>query len=381
MEAVTYSLYGSDAKGTDKYYEDIERFTDEVIRRLEKEPAVSQFSSYAAIRHSDSGDPLVHGLEFLMLGVLWISYGSRAAFIHKYGGKLLAGVYGWKTRGDRIRAIIERTKGTLNPFLLRGPQQVEPKVSMNRFADLIGWLQATGEFEQESRRMSEWLVFLKSRSREDGKRKLSQAVTFGKWFEARSREVLGRHTANVELYIDKNNQRLKWKENMIFCTRGRAEYHLNMVGAEIMNRAFREKFLNTEQKRVLLPICMREKGEAGCRAVESEHGYVCRSCSKDCQVKIISDLGKKHDFQVFMIPHASTAFGRQSIQPGKVGIVGVACILNLVSGGYQAKRLGYEPQCVLLNYSGCIKHWHETGVVTDIDLSRLLNRIQVGTTG
>ncbi|WP_410771817.1 DUF116 domain-containing protein [Fontibacillus sp. BL9] len=373
---MTYSLYGSDATGTDKYYEDVARITDEVIRRLEKEAAVSQFSRYVAIRQSDSGDPLIHGLEFLMLGVLWISYGSRAAFLHKYGGKMLAGVYSWKTRGGRIRTLIERIKGMLNPFLLRGTQQIDPKVSVNRFADLIGWLQATGEFEQESRRMAEWLAFLKSKSREDGRRTLNQAVDLGKWFEARSRDALGRYTVHVERYIDQHAQRLKWKENMIFCTRGRVEYHLNMVGAEMMNRAFRENFLNTEQKRVLLPICMRQKGESGCKAVATDNGYVCRSCSKDCQVKLITDLGKKHGFQVFIIPHASTAFGRQHIQPGKVGIVGVACILNLISGGYQAKRLGYEPQCVLLNNSGCIKHWHETGLVTDIDLSRLLNRMQ-----
>lgn len=47
-----------------------------------------------------------------------------------------------------------------------------------------------------------------------------------------------------------------WRKDVIFCVSRRAEYHLNMVGAEIMNRAYRERFIKTPKKAVLLPACM-----------------------------------------------------------------------------------------------------------------------------
>lgn len=164
----------------------------------------------------------------------------------------------------------------------------------------------------------------------------------------------------------------------MFCTRGRVEYHLNMVGAELMNRAYRERFLRTKKKKVLLPICMRLKGEASCQAVRTDEGWVCQGCAKNCQVNRISAMGRETGFTALLIPHASIAFDRRNAadMPGETGIIGVACLLNLISGGYRAKELGFEPQCVLLNYAGCVKHWHPEGIATSIDLNQLQQILQ-----
>jgi len=51
-------------------------------------------------------------------------------------------------------------------------------------------------------------------------------------------------------------------------------------------------------------------------------------------------------------------------------------IINLLSGGWKAKRIGLIPQCVLLDYCGC-KHWHENGIVTNININELLSKIKV----
>lgn len=42
-------------------------------------------------------------------------------------------------------------------------------------------------------------------------------------------------------------------------------------------------------------------------------------------------------------------FGNERIPEGKVGIVGIACVLNLISGGYKSREMGYLLQCVLLH--------------------------------
>lgn len=54
-----------------------------------------------------------------------------------------------------------------------------------------------------------------------------------------------------------------------------------------------------------------------------------------------------------------------------MGIIGVACILNLLSGGWKAKKLGYLPQCVLLYYCGCNGHWDGEGIVTGLNENKL----------
>ena len=44
-------------------------------------------------------------------------------------------------------------------------------------------------------------------------------------------------------------------------------------------------------------------------------------------------------------------------------------ILNLLSGGWKAIRMGFTPQCVVLEYCGCAHHWCEKDVPTEINYS------------
>ena len=61
---------------------------------------------------------------------------------------------------------------------------------------------------------------------------------------------------------------------------------------------------------------------------------------------------------------------KNKIKDGHIGIIGVACVLNLISGGLKAKN--FVPQCVFLDYCGCKDHWHDKGIITDINMSYLL---------
>lgn len=59
----------------------------------------------------------------------------------------------------------------------------------------------------------------------------------------------------------------------------------------------------------------------------------------------------------------------------KRGVIGVACITNLISGGFKALRLGYIPQCILLDYCGCSNHWYNKHIMTDINWNRIDNQL------
>ncbi|QWU13807.1 hypothetical protein SAMN04487895_10138 [Paenibacillus sophorae] len=377
-ETLTYSLCG-DRGETDKYYADVAAFTDEVMESLrEEEQTIQEFKHYIADNNLKPIDSAVYALEFLMIGVLWRIYGRRAGAGSIYMGKLLSSLYSIRNRSAGVKIAVNRLKGIAGTTVLARSRKLEGAIDLKRFGRLIGWLRASGEFEQESKRLAVWLDFLNSKPPSKSENMLLRAERLGFWFEQRSKVRLGCYTSGVDAYIENNRQRLKWKENRIFCSRERVEYHLNMVGAEIMNRAFHGGFSAAKEKRVFLPVCMRHKSSEACKAVKEGEGYRCRSCSKECQVNAVTAMAKEYGCKVVMIPHASTAFGHQRIREGEVGIVGIACVLNLISGGYKAKEMGYEPQCVLLHYSGCIQHWHPKGIETRIDVHRLEEILKTG---
>jgi uncharacterized protein len=55
--------------------------------------------------------------------------------------------------------------------------------------------------------------------------------------------------------------------------------------------------------------------------------------------------------------------------------VGVTCILNLLTGGYEMKRLNIASQCVFLDYCGCKKHWDNDERPTTLNLQELIDVI------
>ncbi|HEY1406364.1 MAG TPA: DUF116 domain-containing protein, partial [Spirochaetota bacterium] len=77
---------------------------------------------------------------------------------------------------------------------------------------------------------------------------------------------------------------------------------------------------------------------------------------------------------IYLIPHSSD-FSRFLIKwknNQETGLVGVACVLNLLTGGYEMKRLGIVSQCVFLDFSGCRKHWDREGFPTELNINRLI---------
>jgi hypothetical protein len=257
--------------------------------------------------------------------------------------------------------LIEKTKN----------KNFKVKLNTENFEKFNKYLLATGEFIEEVNRFNNWKEYFKIITVDKVKEIDTSIAVYAHWFEVRSNEVLGKYTNNVENYIKHNYKKHKFKEDVVFCARQRIEYHLNMVGAEIMNRAFREDFLKAKTKKLLLPICMTYRAKDKCKAKDLSDGYVCQGCSKECRINELTQMGKKHNFEVLLIPHNSSAFNNKKIQDGEVGIVGIACLLNLLGGGWQAKRLSLVPQCVILDYCGCKQHWDDNGIITDINLKEL----------
>lgn len=76
---------------------------------------------------------------------------------------------------------------------------------------------------------------------------------------------------------------------------------------------------------------------------------------------------------VFIIPHESSLSTLVNKGEEKA-VIGIACILNLMSGGWKAVRIGYIPQCVIIDYPGCKAHWQEKDIMTNVNFNKLINR-------
>lgn len=53
------------------------------------------------------------------------------------------------------------------------------------------------------------------------------------------------------------------------------------------------------------------------------------------------------------------------------------CVRNLILDGWKAIDIGFIPQCVLFDYCGCRNHWHKYGMVTDINLFKLKDTLEI----
>jgi hypothetical protein len=183
---------------------------------------------------------------------------------------------------------------------------------------------------------------------------------------------MGSFTPNVDTFVVKNKNFYKWREDRFSCLRSRTEYHLNMVGAEIMNRVFRTEFLAAERKTVLVPGCMRNYSAEECGGTKTSDGVRCSGCESKCHVNQLRLLGLKQNFDIYVMPH-STDLSRWAAKPGapSSAVVGVACLAVLVQGGWELKRYNVPAQCVLLNQCGCKKHWDRVGFPTELDIREL----------
>jgi hypothetical protein len=127
---------------------------------------------------------------------------------------------------------------------------------------------------------------------------------------------------------------------------------------------------------------MREKSPQQCQAKQIDLDWQCTLCSASCRIAELTRRGRNEGFGVHIIPHSSdftTWLNRWAKDKG-IGVVGVACPLNLITGGLELRGLNIPSQCVPLDYCGCTNHWHDTGIPTDLDEKELDKRLALGVT-
>jgi hypothetical protein len=322
-----------------------------------------------------------YAFEFLTLGMLWKHYGGALTitphWVVQMGRALvvLRRLPLVKPVVDQLRAALSCAWKLPTVDVPRGDRRDErPAPTLRGITELIRWLHATGEFEQEALRLENWRSYLAQLRPEKAAHWIGIAVEMFSRFEQEDAQQLGIYTANVEDFLAGEFSRRGLREDRLFCGRPPAEYHLNMVAAEIMNRGLREAFERTTQKIVLVPTCMRGERAATCRARIDGVDITCTACDPGCAVNHITRRMRNLGATVYLVPHSS-GFSRWLTRwqhNPAVGVIAVACLLNILPGGYEMRARRIASQCLPLDYPGCRKHWSRQGIPTAVNEDRLV---------
>ncbi len=377
--------------GSDCFYADVAAFSAKVVSEITRReaPALNGYSRYATETLREP--PRSRGeyaLELLTLGMALRLYGEVAAETPRWASYLAHELFWMRRRSVRMKPIADFLRAGLFQLFMRkklsapipGPERdredgLESRKDYPRsLPRLIEWLRATGEFERESRRIENWRGYLHGLPADEAQRRIAASLGLFDWFAREADLTLGTYTSGVARFLEKTCGARFWREDLIFCGRRAVEYHLGMVAAEVMNDGLRKEFQRKPRRVLLVPACMRARRSEDCQAVVRGLDITCTGCHPDCAVNRITRKMRAEGTPVYIVPH-STGFSRWlerwQNDPG-VGVVAVACMLNILAGGYEMRDRRIASQCVPLDYPGCGKHWMSKDVPTAVNEARLV---------
>jgi len=181
--------------------------------------------------------------------------------------------------------------------------------------------------------------------------------------------VLAKYTPNVEAFLASMDNR--GREDALLRSRKRVEYHLNMLSAEVLNRSFRQDFLKTNKRILILPQCMRAQPDGKCKATPTPFGSLCAFCTDGCSVNKVTRIMKDHGIETYLSGELVVALSEGKKLSKGFGVVGVSCPLTLISEGRKTKALKVPAQGVLLDFCGCKYHWDDVGIITSFNMKKL----------
>lgn len=233
-------------------------------------------------------------------------------------------------------------------------------------------LDASHEFGEELFRWRVWMRFFVSLGGQEWQQLWKEVFDVLLWLQKTCQQKLQQFLSPEKHCFAKYSLPHKAKGDDYLVYRDALFYYINMLGAQILNRSYRSAFEKAEKYYIFLPGCMTAK--EGCQAKNLGDGFGCAGCRSECMVNVITQKYQKLGGNVRILYHESEMNQHYVLREEKVGVIGVSCVLNLLSGGFMARRLGYIPQCVILNFPGCKQHWEKQEcLVTRLNLQELEN--------
>jgi len=190
-------------------------------------------------------------------------------------------------------------------------------------------------------------------------------------FIERGKEELASYLVPIDKFIEKEKVSPSRKKSPL-----RAKpvdvYLRNMLAVAVLNRMQRPLFLETKRRLVVLPACLKACHPWKCQSKKEGKARVCIRCHPECSVGTSMERFADDRTTIVLEPGNLRKYLKAAKeQPGTVGIVGVACVLTLLSGFDQTIKLELPTQGVFLNYSSCKHHWADPPYNTNFSLNRM----------
>jgi len=159
------------------------------------------------------------------------------------------------------------------------------------------------------------------------------------------------------------------------------QYHLAMLEIELMNRAFGGRFRTKRRKLAFLPHCLRDL-KADCRAATHDIDYACKGCSVVCNVNAVSTLLRQHNIEpyIWMQANLKALFRKLKEEEGGLGVMGIACIPELVHGMRMCVKLDIPVVGIPLNANRCAR-WMGAFRPTSVELVELRRIVEGSSRG
>jgi hypothetical protein len=182
-------------------------------------------------------------------------------------------------------------------------------------------------------------------------------------------ESLQEYTTGIESHLKSTPSYKLVTDKELFTTR--EQYYLYMIEFELVNRIHKNEFLGANYKIALLPYCLRETQD-NCKAEPDKIDYCCKGCLKGCHINHVSKLLRKNKVEPYI-------WRRSKLKPllsdlvkahGSVGVLGMACIVELVMGMRRCMKAHLPVVGIPLNANRCPR-WMDTFHETSVDLNAL----------
>jgi hypothetical protein len=147
----------------------------------------------------------------------------------------------------------------------------------------------------------------------------------------------------------------RWKGSL---STSRTQYLFAMIEIELTNRANISAFNNADTRLALLPHCLRARIDA-CAAVPRNRDLVCTGCTKTCQMYAAFKVLRRHGVSPYIWMNTGLGhFVEESARQGRsAGILGIACIPELVAGMRRCMRHGAPAVGIPLDANRCARWW------------------------
>ena len=188
------------------------------------------------------------------------------------------------------------------------------------------------------------------------------------------REELSQYTLNVASHLKGLSLAQRW--DRVLAT-SEEQYHFRMLEVELVNRLNVAEFRTCDMHLAFLPHCLHDV-TVTCQSVVRGDDHICKGCSKDCSLNAVSKLLRRHGVTpyIWMTASLQSLFRRLRQDGKRVGVLGIACIPELVRGMRMCMRVDVPVIGLPLDANRCARWWGQfyPNSVNVQELERLLGR-------